>query len=281
MGTDEKAVVFPVAGESLVGVVSVPEQCRDVGVVVIVGGPQYRAGSHRQFVLLARQLAKAGFPVLRFDYRGMGDSTGDSREFQAVQEDIGAAIACLQLTCPSVRKVVLWGLCDAASAALLYCAGSNPGLVGGLCLLNPWVRSEETFAQAQVRYYYGRRLFERAFWVKLLRGGVSFLKAVREAGNAVKQSMASKGPGKTGFQERMLAVLVSKEWPVLLILSGRDLTAREFEGFMAQRDAWSRLMEGGMVQRVDMPEADHTFSCRLWRGAVERATLSFLDKLEL
>ena len=38
--------------------------------VIVVGGPQYRAGSHRQFTLLARHIAAAGYPVLRFDARG-------------------------------------------------------------------------------------------------------------------------------------------------------------------------------------------------------------------
>jgi alpha/beta superfamily hydrolase len=52
-------------------------------VLVIVGGPQYRAGSHRQFTLLARSLAEQGFAVLRFDYRGMGDSTGAMRDQQS------------------------------------------------------------------------------------------------------------------------------------------------------------------------------------------------------
>jgi hypothetical protein len=46
-------------------------------VVIIVVGPQYRAGLHRQFVSLARTLSTAGFLVLRYDYRGMGDSDGE------------------------------------------------------------------------------------------------------------------------------------------------------------------------------------------------------------
>ena len=48
----------------------------------MVGGPQYRVGSHRQFTLMARAFAAAGYPVLRFDYRGIGDSEGESRGFE-------------------------------------------------------------------------------------------------------------------------------------------------------------------------------------------------------
>lgn len=55
-----------------------------LGLLMVVGGPQYRVGSHRQFVLLARDLAAAGIPVFPFDYRGMGDSTGQARDFEGI-----------------------------------------------------------------------------------------------------------------------------------------------------------------------------------------------------
>ena len=76
------------AGDALVGVLSEPTadgvdgtRTADIGVLLIVGGPQYRAGSHRQFTLLGRALAAAGVPCLRIDYRGMGDAHGDRRAF--------------------------------------------------------------------------------------------------------------------------------------------------------------------------------------------------------
>src|SRR5437660_6007124 len=87
---DERAIVFQCEGESLVGVVSAPAGNPRRGVVVVVGGPQYRAGSHRQFTLVARSLANGGFPVLRFDHRSMGDSTGSPRAFDAIGADIAA-----------------------------------------------------------------------------------------------------------------------------------------------------------------------------------------------
>lgn len=37
--------------------------------------------SHRLFALLAHELCERGFDVLRFDYRGCGDSEGDAEEF--------------------------------------------------------------------------------------------------------------------------------------------------------------------------------------------------------
>ena len=129
----ERAVAFDCAGDKLVGILCGPESPASgatprhgldapsfLGVVIVVGGPQYRAGSHRQFTLMARALAAAGYPVLRFDYRGMGDSTGLHRDFESLNGDLAAAIETLLQHEPNVQRVALWGLCDGASAALLY-----------------------------------------------------------------------------------------------------------------------------------------------------------------
>ena len=94
--TTEESALFACAGETLVGVLARPAVAARTGVVVIVGGPQYRVGSHRQFVLLSRALAGAGCAVLRFDYRGMGDSSGAQRSFDSVSADIAAAMDHLQ-----------------------------------------------------------------------------------------------------------------------------------------------------------------------------------------
>ena len=116
----EYACLFPCGQDTLVGVLSLPAVPASTGVVIVVGGPQYRVGSHRQFVSLARSLAAAGFAVLRFDYQGMGDSSGNAANFLIASPSIRAAINSLQSRAPEVEKIVLWGLCDAASAALLY-----------------------------------------------------------------------------------------------------------------------------------------------------------------
>ena len=51
---------------------------------------------------------------MRFDYRGMGDSTGDVRPFDDINDDIAAAIDEFFRQVPGLERVVLWGLCDGA-----------------------------------------------------------------------------------------------------------------------------------------------------------------------
>src|SRR3546814_7425846 len=84
----ERAVSFPCAEAELVGILHLPAAAARRGVLIVVGGPQYRAGSHRQFLLIARRLAEQGYPVLRFDHRGIGDSDGPYLGFEALDADI-------------------------------------------------------------------------------------------------------------------------------------------------------------------------------------------------
>lgn len=274
MNYRERPLQFSCAGESLLGILTEPERPPDWGVLIVVGGPQYRAGSHRQFVLLARRLAASGLAVLRFDYRGMGDSGGDRRDFTAVSEDIGAALDGFSAACPSIGRVVLWGLCDAAAASLLYCRERVDARVAGLVLLNPWVRSPATLARTQLKHYYGRRLLDGRFWRKLLRGEVGIAASLREFLSKFASLAGRPGREAAGdepFQTRMAAGLRRFAGPVCLILSGNDYTAREFVDYAGSDPAWAGLL--ARMARYDFAAADHTFSAHSAREAVEQATL--------
>ncbi|MFO1398782.1 MAG: hydrolase 1, exosortase A system-associated [Burkholderiales bacterium] len=272
----ELPLVFACAGESLVGMAAVPERPHARGVVIVVGGPQYRAGSHRQFVQLARALAGAGFAVLRFDYRGMGDSDGDARTFEAIDADIDAAIGALCTTCPQVREVVLLGLCDAASAALLYVVRADPR-VGGLVLLNPEVRDDQAAARVVVQHYYGRRIASADFWRKILRGQVDVVRAAREAATAAVRALARRdAAADLPYQVRMARSLRAFGGRVLVVLSGDDFTARIFTQHARDADEWKGLLAGAAVCTRDVAGADHTFSQRAPREALQRLIVDWL-----
>lgn len=275
----ERALLFSCGSERLVGVLH-PGDRRDVGVVLVVGGPQYRVGSHRQFVLLARALARAGFPVLRFDYRGMGDSDGAPRTFEDVEEDIRAAIDCLLREAPHLRGVVLWGLCDGASASLMY-APSDPRVLG-LVLLNPWARTEAGIAEAYVKHYYVRRLADRDFWRSLFTGRVrvfgSLCEFVRNLLIARRAGSASAHE-RLDFTERMRHGAQAFRGPLLLVISGRDLTASEFEAYCARTAGWDEVLRRPATRRMFLADADHTFSTGAWRRQVEEWTCSWLEEV--
>ena len=279
----ERALAFDCCGERLVGVVAEPESAGKLGLVLVVGGPQYRVGSHRQFVQIARRLAAAGVAVLRFDYRGMGDATGPMHRFDRTGPDIAAAMDALQMSCPTVERILLLGLCDAASAALMYCEKTLDARVGGLVLLNPWVRSDATIAKTYLKHYYGQRLLEREFWAKLVRGGVDIAGALNSVAGNLKTANASQEATRdtelAAFQDRMAAGLKTFAGPVLILLSERDLTAKEFLEFVGSSSRWTGLLGRANVERHDIPHADHTFSNAESREEVENRTLNWLRRM--
>ena len=279
----DTASTFQCGDEKLVGILSAPAAPGSVGALILVGGPQYRIGSHRQFLLLARHLADSGIAVLRFDFRGMGDSTGAPAKFDETVPDITAAIDALKRMCPAVRRVVLWGLCDGASAALLYWRATRDPRIAGMVLLNPWIRSEQSLASTHVKHYYSKRVFERQFWAKLARGGIDVRGAVQGFLSALHTATRGSEGSATGreasFQDRMATALAGFAGPVLIILSGQDYTAKEFIEYAESSPRWNGLIGRKNVYRVDLPKADHTFSTAAWRHEVERLTADWLARV--
>lgn len=280
----EKAIVFGCEGENLVGIACLPNSLEkpatQTGVIIIVGGPQYRAGSHRQFVLLARELATAGIPVLRFDYRGMGDSTGDLHNFENVNNDITKAIDALVMSSPHVQKVILWGLCDGASASLIYMHQMADSRVAGLCLVNPWVRSEASLAKTQVKHYYTQRLRQKEFWAKLFAGKIAvgaLTGLVRKIGTAFRRNNA-RGPkvNQEPFQLKMAHGWMAFTGPMLLILSGDDYTAKEFLEYAASDAHWGNAFKKPNLIRHDLAHTDHTFSASSTRRTMEHLCVKWV-----
>ncbi|MGH8769558.1 MAG: hydrolase 1, exosortase A system-associated [Burkholderiales bacterium] len=277
MNRSETTVQFACAGDWLMGVAHGPAiPCRR-GMVIITGGPQYRVGSHRQFTLLARKLAAQNFAVLRFDYRGMGDSEGEPRSFERVDSDIRAAVDALIAQAPALKEVVLWGLCDAASAAMFY--AYQDSRVTGMVLLNPWVRSESGIAGAYLKHYYGKRFFDRELWRKIFRGEFKASEAITSFFDMLRARFGGgESSGATPpFTKRMLQGLQRFRGRVLLILSGNDLTAAEFNDLVAKSREWRDLLHAPRVTRRELIEANHTFAREEWRAQVEDWTLEWMQ----
>lgn len=279
---------MPCDGSTLLGVLAQPggigaaaDARHGIGVVIVVGGPQYRAGSHRLFVRLARRLADEGYPTLRFDARGMGDSTGEPRSFEQLDDDIRAAIGGLVERQPSVRRVVLWGLCDGASACLLYLDGTADPRVAGLCLLNPWVRSEQSKARTYIRHYYRARLLDPKVWLKALRGGLA-PGAIRDAITALRRTISPSASGAStnciAFQQRMARAWSDFHGKLLLLLSDNDYTAHEFMDTLHNAPDWKAAVKQRSPESLTLTGSDHTVSAQAAFEQAANAMHSWLQR---
>ena len=268
MSGEERAITIDCLGDELVGVLHSASERGACSAIFVVGGPQYRVGSHRMFVSIARALADSGTCSLRFDCRGMGDSDGEFVSFEAIDSEIKCSVDRMIELFPD-RRVVLIGLCDGASACAMY-AASDPR-VAGLVLLNPWVRTDQGEAKARVAHYYVGRLRQLEFWRGLVGGEVdlyaSMASFVHNAATAVFGRKADRG----SFADRMLAGLSNFAGSTGIVLSGDDLVAQEFSMLIRTSAPWGECIRRSLASIHRIDDADHTFS---GEGQLERAIVA-------
>ncbi len=171
-----RLIGFACAGETLAG--TLDEAAGSTGLLIVSGGNEIRIGAHRGMALLAQRVAASGFPVLRFDRRGIGDSTGANGGFESSGPDIAAAIAAFRSEQPQLARIVGFGNCDAASALALF--GPQAG-VDALVLANPWAveATDDLPPPAAIRARYAAKLKNpRELW-RLVSGGVDLRKLWR------------------------------------------------------------------------------------------------------
>jgi exosortase A-associated hydrolase 1 len=239
------------------------------------------------FVTLARIWAQAGIPVLRFDSRGMGDSEGERLAYDETAEDITAAIRAFMQAVPTLREVMLWGLCDGASAALLY-ASQSP-YVTGIVLVNPWVAESGSSVIAYLKEL-PRRFAQKSFWLRVLKGDIHFFAIARNLAGAVRAAFrrgssaaGSAAPGgeapavpvtgdKRPLLQRMGSSLKAFRGCVLIVLSDEDHTAATFVVATRRSRLWRKLLASPRVKQYSVRGADHIFTSDDLLGEVARET---------
>jgi exosortase A-associated hydrolase 1 len=191
------------------------------GLLLVSGGNEIRAGAFAGQAQLAAQVAAAGFPVFRFDRRGVGDSSGENRSFRGAADDIAAALAAFRRECPHVAQVVGFGNCDAASALML---GAGLGC-DALVLTNPWTIEQDDGAPppAAIRERYAAKLRDPKELARLATGKVSLRKLAGGVGRALRPA-----PPPTSLVREMAEGLARFGGPVDILLAERDRTAQAF-----------------------------------------------------
>lgn len=211
------------------------------GVLVVPGGVQTRYGAHRGFRALGGLLAAVGYPVLRLDRRGVGDSTGLDPGFRNSGPDIAAALDAFRTAQPQLQQVVGLGLCDGAAALLMAAQVALEGYI----LLNPWTAEAEDPERAAADHYRRRATSAHALG-RVLRGEFTLGQLVARARTMMQPPVQTVSPETQG----LLAQLRTVAGITAVVLSDKDWTARAFESVLPK-------LQGLTLLRV--PNADHSF----------------------
>lgn len=212
-----------------------------VGLLIVSGGNEIRSGAFGGQADLARRIAAAGFPVFRFDRRGVGDSEGENRGFRYSRKDLEAALDAFRAMAPQVGRVIAFGNCDAASALMLAGGAGCEGLV----LSNPWTIEQDSGPAddapppAAIRARYAEKLKNPSEVTRLLAGGVNLGKLARGLTKALRPP-----PPPSTLAEEMRAGLAGYTGTVRILLATADRTAQVFETAWDKSDPRIRRCEG-------------------------------------
>jgi exosortase A-associated hydrolase 1 len=198
------------------------------GLLIVSGGNEIRSGAFGGQADMAARIATAGFPVFRFDRRGIGDSEGENRGFRHSAKDIAAAVDAFRAMVPQLSRVVAFGNCDAASALML--AGGTG--CDGLVLSNPWTieqdeaggAADDNPPPAAIRARYLEKLKNPREVMRLLSGGVNLSKLTRGVVQALRPP-----PPPSSLAREMAEGLAGFTGEVRILLATADRTAQVFE----------------------------------------------------
>jgi pimeloyl-ACP methyl ester carboxylesterase len=154
----EETVYFSTrAGVKLCGTLTLPRSNTDT-CIILCHGISVSRNYEDVFPGLALALAKQGFAVLRFDFRGHGNSSGLQTEFMisGQLEDIKAAVVFVKAA--GYKKLGLAGASMGGGAAVLF-AAQHPKTFKALALLFPVVDYSSLLGlkTAWSRKYFGPR----------------------------------------------------------------------------------------------------------------------------
>lgn len=238
-------ILFPCEGNWLAG--TLDEAPGNTGLIIVSGGNELRSGAWGGQARMAARLAAAGYPVLRFDRRGVGDSDGGNGGYRTSAADIAAAVAAFRDEAPQVTRLVGWGNCDAASALML---AGGAGL-DVLVLSNPWTYNEtaadEAPPPAMLRDHYRRRLTDPAALKRLLSGKVS-LRSLFSSLRTAAKPVAAKTE-LTGLARELSDGIATFAGEIRFLIAARDRTGQAFKAAWHADDARIRTC----------PDATHSF----------------------
>lgn len=256
-------ISFPCGSNQLAGTLDIGDHA--TGIIIVSGGNEIRSGAFTGQATMAAHFAALGYPVFRFDRRGIGESEGINTGFENSADDIAAAIAAFRAAAPKIERIIAFGNCDAASALVLF---HHNLAVDALILANPWAidilpgATEPSPAPnaVAIRARYWARLKNPRILVDLVTGKIDLRKLASGLSLAIRKQPVS------GLATQLAAALARSAVPTTVLIARRDTTAMAFMGVW-QSGIFADVRARSNVSLEQFDTASHGFAdaaSRLW-----------------
>jgi len=244
----DQPMFFPSGVGTYFGLVSMPPegQLRDTGVILLSGTTtgSTTIGRNRMWVTLGRDLAEKGYPAIRIDYAGLGESLSggniydlDSPALNAFREAVAVVKA------KGVQRVVVIGTCYGSRTAVTGAAERED--VAGVMLLAPPIRTAnkgDGGADHLALYASTGELAKRAATVRTLRKLFRMQKARRVARKVFVgkvKALFGRGPAQADGQAlptdpspsflEPFRTLAQRRTPMLVLFGEDDIFWTEWQ----------------------------------------------------
>jgi alpha-beta hydrolase superfamily lysophospholipase len=274
-------------------------------IVMLNAGAAYRIGPGRIHVAMARQLAALGYPCLRLDINGIGDSVAADPEKEndtytaTAFRDVSLVCDYLHAQQPS-RPIVLLGLCSGAYVAFQSAAQLPHSTIIESILINPLVfywkegmTINDTNTDQLVAWReYWNAIFKWSQWKMLLTGRtrMGFAGSIKRfAGHVMPRFLSSGRPAPqqekstppSGYAHPArkdlpgdLSRIAAAERTLAMFVSDND-PGHFLLMYQARRKA-TQLMKEGRLQCRFIHQADHTFSTAQARQTFYQSLTDYL-----
>jgi len=308
---DVTAVTFNSSeGNTLFGTLHSPAQARaDLPVIVLLSpGVKMRVGPGRLYVPLTDTLVDMGYRVFRFDFFGLGDSSGELQETMLADVynniEVGRYVAdsrsALQWLRQNVgaKKFVLGGLCGGAITALLT-AEREPDVEGLLSLGMTVTLASNAATPAKFltratldhrRKGYYRRLLSPISWWRLLTGQSEYGVIWRSMKRLfVKEQQAPKAAAPAATIEQRgnanplfppaFFAFLKRGGKALMLFSEKDRLQSEYEEKFATPFAEQLQPYLPQLHKHVVAEANHVLSFTPWQKEMVSVSRNWLQSL--
>jgi len=261
------------ATKSLSGILTEPErpQTDRPAVLLLNAGLLHRVGPNRLHVVLARRLAEAGLPVLRFDYSGLGESEARRDEVPLEQSALAEGLEAMEFleTSGVARRFVPMGICAGAENAQRL-AREDERVVGAVLIDGYAYRTRGYHLREAARHLVSPRS-----WRRLVASPLA-LRRLLGHGRVAPADPGERNPGGLDYErefpprdaclEEMTRIL-ARNVELFVIFTGGGMA--EYYNHPRQFAETFPSLAGHPRLRLEfMKRADHTFTLRSHQEAV-------------